>query len=132
MAEGFVAFWEGGILVFMKKTAPKMTLENMASEMVKGFERQDKNLENLAQMVARGFLSVEEKMVTKEEFNKFKKEVDSRFDDVDKKFKGVEENFHSIRRDILQVGDRFISRQEFEGLVTRFNNLEAKVKAKIK
>ena len=98
----------------MKKVAPKMTLDKLAT------------------MVASGFMHLEEKMVTKEEFNKFKKDVDRQFNDVDKKFKDVEGNLQSIRRDILQVGDRFISRQEFENLVTRFNNLENKVKAKIK
>ena len=89
-------------------------------------------LDKLATMVARGFAHLEEKMVTKEEFNTFKKEVDSRFNGVDKKFKNVEENLQAIRRDMLKMSDQSISRHEFENLVTRFNALEIKVKGRVK
>ncbi len=89
-------------------------------------------LDKLATMVARGFAHLEKKMVTKEEFNTFKKEVDSRFNGVDKKFKNVEENLQAIRRDMLKMSDQSISRHEFENLVTRFNALEIKVKGRVK
>ncbi len=105
-----------------------MTIQNLASVITKGFERQDKNLEKLAEMVANGFSHMEEKMddmVTKEEFNTFKKKVATRFDSVD-------ESLEKIRADMLKLGDRFVSRFEFETLVSRFNALESERKTKAK
>lgn len=78
-------------------------------------------LDKLAEMVARGFSHMEDKMdkmVTKDDFDGFKNET--------------AENFKKVRRDILAQGDRFVTKQAFDTHVTRFNALEAKVKSKLR
>lgn len=90
--------------------------------MLKGFEQRDTNLENLAVMVAKGFERQDEKFA----------HIDERFTQINEQFKNVDENFKKVRRDILEIGDRFVSRHEFEKFVSRFNALEAKVKGKSK
>ncbi len=65
-------------------------------------------LDNLAIMVAKGFEQQDEKIAM------------------------VDQNLQVIRRDILQIGDRFISRHEFDAHVSLFNALENKVKNKLK
>ena len=111
----------------MKKTTNKKAkstnIEDLASLMEKGFKRQDNNLESLAIMTAKGFTNLESRisdveshMVTKIEFNKFK-------DDTT-------DSFQKIHRDIMSIGDRFVSRHEFDKFVSRFNALEAKVKGR--
>lgn len=82
----------------MKKAVPKkITLEDLASLVARGFEAQDK-----------------------------------KFEHIDKKFEQVEENFRKVRADILGIGDRYVSKHEFDTLVIRFNTLEMKVKNKLK
>ncbi len=76
-------------------------------------------IEDLAGMVARGFERVEEKIedcATKEEMSRG--------------FVEVEKTLNKVRLDILEVGDRFVSKHQFEELVSRFNILEAKVKTR--
>ena len=85
--------------------------------MMKGFERSDKQFEDLARMFARGFERIDHQFgALQGEFGQFKKETN--------------ENFTKVRRDILEIGDKYISRDEFSRLVNRFNILEAKIKAK--
>lgn len=79
-------------------------------------KKKEMSIEDLALMVAKGFSSIEERMVTKEELKEFKKETT--------------ENFVKVRRDILELSDRFVSRSEFDKFLSRFNALEAKVKSK--
>jgi hypothetical protein len=62
-------------------------------------------------------------MVTKDGLDTFKEETSENFRKVD-------ENFTKVRRDILEIGDKYVSRDEFSKLVSRFNILEAKVKSK--
>lgn len=79
--------------------------------------KKEMTIDELAQMVARGFAR------QSAEFGGFKNEM--------KAFKEeTAENFKKVRRDILELNDRFVSKYEFDKLVSRFNILEAKVKSK--
>lgn len=88
-------------------------------------------VDDLAGMVARGFDSVHK------EIGEFRNEVDKRFDDVDKRFNKVEkdiaevnENLATTRMDVLGVGDKFVSKNDFNQHLVRFSLLEQRVKAK--
>ncbi len=99
----------------MKKTAPKITLEELA-EMVLN---QTATLDTFVTMVASRFDRVD---------NRFKLYQD----ETNGNFKKVDENLQTIRQDLLRQGDRFVSEDKFEAHVARFNTLEEKFKAKIK
>ncbi len=98
--------------------------------MEKSFKKNKKvTIDDLAIMIAKGF----ENTVTKYEFIELSKKVDSvekRFDSLDKKVDKLDQNIQATRRDVLEIGDRFVSRNEFDNLLIRFNNLEKKVKEK--
>ena len=87
----------------MKKPSKQMTLEDLAAMVARGFERVDARFENMA---------------TKEEMTRG--------------FAEVEKSINKVRLDILDVGDRFVTKHQFDQLVTRFTVLEAKVKHKSK
>jgi len=74
-------------------------------------------IDDLAIMVAKGFSR------TDEQFAK----MDEKFE---KKFQDVEENFKKVRNDILNMGDRFVPRHEFDSFLMRFHRLEQKVDGK--
>ena len=63
------------------------------------------------------------------------KGVDAKFAEVDtkmeKEFEKVENNFKKIRNDILDIGDKFVPRYEFDTLLIRVSRLEQKVKEKV-
>ena len=59
-------------------------------------------IDNLAIMVAKGI-----------------SRSDEQFAKIDKQFESVEENFKKVRNDILNVGDRFVPRHEFDNRTTR-------------
>lgn len=80
--------------------------------------------EDLAMMVSRGFLGMDERFEKMENrFDSFKKETEENFKDV-------EENFKKIRNDILNIGDRFVPRHEFDTLTVRVGRLEQRVSEK--
>lgn len=100
-------------------------------------------IEDVALMVGKGFLGVDKK------FDKIDKRldgvdkrldaVDKRLDNLDKRLNGVEqkldnldENIQTTRRDVLDIGDRFVPRFEFDNLLIRFNKLEEKIRSKMK
>ena len=56
--------------------------------------------------------------------------VDQRFEKVEKRLIDLDENIKSIRRDVLDIGDRFVSRYEFDSLLIRFDRLKQKLKGK--
>ena len=60
---------------------------------------------------------------TQERFEK----IDERFDKIEKDVGEVKENIKGARRDILDVGDRFVPRFEFDSLLFRVSKLEQKV-----
>ncbi len=81
-------------------------------------------MEDLAGMVARGFAGVDTK------FEKVLEKVDGQFAKIDKEFEKVENNFKKIRGDILDIGDKFVPRHEFDTLLIRVSRLEQKVTEK--
>jgi len=86
-------------------------------------------IDDLAIMVAKGFDGVYK------EIGEVKHEMRERFDDVDKRFDKVEndiaevkENLASTRMDVLGIGDKFVSNHTFDKHLIRFSDLERKVK----
>lgn len=67
--------------------------------------------DDLAVMVAKGFLGVEK-----------------RFDKVEKDISGVKDSVKDIHKDILNLGDRFVSYHTFDALANRVKVLEEKKK----
>lgn len=79
----------------------------------------DSEIESLASMVARGFDSVNKEIV----------EVKNRLGKVENDIVEVKENLASTRMDVLGIGDKFVSRNDFNQHLIRFSLLEEKVKA---
>ena len=79
-------------------------------------------------MVASGFSRTDEQFAKIDA--RFEK-VDEKFAKIDKRFEEVEENFRKVRNDILNIGDRFVPRHEFDSFLIRFHRLEQKVEGKI-
>ena len=84
-------------------------------------------IDDLTIMVAKGFSSTDEKFAKIDE--QFKK-IDEQFTKIDKRFEDVEDNFKKVRGDILNMGDRFVPRHEFDSFLMRFHRLEQKVDGK--
>ncbi|MFA5997705.1 MAG: hypothetical protein WC791_04460 [Candidatus Paceibacterota bacterium] len=101
------------------KTAKKMTIDNLAVMIAEGREETNE----LARMVAKGFESIDKKFSDK--FDKVEKDIA----EVKKDVLEVKENLAGTRRDVLEIGDRFVPRYEFHDLLVRFDRLEQKVKA---
>lgn len=74
-------------------------------------------MDDLAGMVAKGFERVDER------FDK----VEDRLGKVEDKLGKVEENLATTRMDVLGIGDRFVSKHEFNQHLIRFSLLEEKV-----
>ena len=74
-------------------------------------------LDGLAVSVARGFEGVGESL----------SRVDKRLDKIEKDVGEVKENLKATRRDILDVGDRFVPRFEFDSLLFRVSKIEQKI-----
>lgn len=70
-------------------------------------------VDNLAVMVARGF-----------------ERVDGRFGILEEKVDQLGENVQAARRDILNIGDRFVPRYEFDNLLVRLSRLEERMRNK--
>lgn len=77
-------------------------------------------IESLAQSTAKGFASVDKRF----------EQVDKRFEKVENEIKEVKELVQVTRHEMLDIGDRFISRMEFDSLLIRFNKIEQKVMSK--
>lgn len=75
-------------------------------------------MEDLAGMVAHGFAGMDTKFA----------EVDAK---MEKEFDKVEGNFRKIRSDILEIGDKFVPRHEFDTLLIRVSRLEQRVKERV-
>lgn len=58
--------------------------------------------------------------------------MDKRFEKIDTRLTNLEEGQKKINRDILDIGDKFVPRSEFDNLVIRFNRLDEKVRTKLK
>ncbi len=88
-------------------------------------------IDDLAVMVAKGFDGVHN------ELGEFKKEVNMRFNEVEKDITEVKkdvaevkENLAGTRRDVLAQGDKFTLKYEFYELASRVSVLEQKRKVK--
>lgn len=90
-------------------------------------KKKETTINNLAVMVAKGFDGVHKEIG--EVKNRIKK-VDGRLGDVEGRLGNVEENLKATRQDVLNLGDRFVPRYEFDDFRIRFNRLEQKVKGK--
>ena len=77
-------------------------------------------VESLAISTAKSFSSIDERFT----------KIDERFNKIDGKLVSLEENIKSTRREILNIGDNFVKRSEFDNLLIRFNKLEKKIKEK--
>ena len=87
--------------------------------MKKSFKKTKKvTIDGLAVMVARGFSGIDKRFdVVEKDISELKKGVGE-----------LKENNKDIRRDILNLGDRFVSYHAFDQLASRVNNLERKIK----
>ena len=93
--------------------------------MKKKASKNDTSINELAIMVAKGFGSITDDMNSR--FNS----IDKRFNEVDKKLSELSEDVKTNRRNILEVGDRFVPRFEFDNLLFRVSKLEQKNKRKV-
>lgn len=89
--------------------------------------KKETSINDLAVMVAKGFDGVHKEMG---EVKNRLKNVEGRLGGVESRLGNVEENIKATRQDVLNVGDRFVPRYEFDDLRIRFNRLEQKVKGK--
>ncbi|MBI5799040.1 MAG: hypothetical protein HZB10_03870 [Candidatus Yonathbacteria bacterium] len=96
-----------------KEVTKKVTIDDLAVMIAEGREETNE----LARMVAKGFDGMRE-------------EMNGRFDKVEKEVAEVKENLAGTRRDVLEIGDRFVPRYEFHNLLVRFDRLEQKVAGK--
>lgn len=93
-------------------------------------------MDTLAMMVAKGFSGVDYRL---DKVDSRLEKVESKLDKVEVRLDGVEKKMDAMdisvkatRREVLNVGDRFVPRHEFDSLLVRFNNLEKKIKEKSK
>ena len=99
-----------------KATNKKMTIDDLAVMVAKGFAGVDKKFDG----VYRKFDEVDNK------FAEVKKEIS----EVKKDVAEVKENLISTRRDVLAMGDKFTLKYEFHDLASRVSLLEQKRKVK--
>lgn len=86
-------------------------------------------IDDLAIMVASGFEDVKKDF--KSELNSVKNELNSVKGELNSFKVETNNNFKKVRNDILNIGDRFVPRYEFDSFLIRFHRLEQKVDAKI-
>lgn len=84
-------------------------------------------IDGLAVMVAKGFDRVEDRIGNVE---KRLGGVEERLGGVEERLGNVEESLKVTRRDILNIGDRFVPRFEFDNLLIRVGKLEQKGQGK--
>jgi len=84
-------------------------------------------IDDLAGMVARGFESVHNEIG---EVKKRLGNVEKEIGEVKVKLTKVEENLNTTRMDVLGIGDKFVSKHDFNQHLVRFDLLEQKVKAR--
>lgn len=79
------------------------------------------SIDDLARMVAKGFSSVGEKFETIEEKIDT---LDKKFQILDQKVETIDQNVKATRRDMLNIGDTFVSYRKFDELASRVTKLE--------
>ena len=99
-----------GILYHMKKAiSKKVTIDDLSN-----------TIDNLAIMVSKGFDGVHKEMG----------EIKGRLGNVEDRLGNVEGNLVATRQDILNLGERFVMKYEFQDLASRVMSLEQKQKVK--
>lgn len=83
-------------------------------------------IDDLAVMVAKGFDSVHK------EIREVKSELKIEINEVKEKVEKLDNNIQSTRRDMLNMGDKFVSYHTFDELANRVNILEKKSGVKSK
>lgn len=84
-------------------------------------------IDDLAVMVAKGFDRVEGRIGNVEDRLG---NVEERLGNVEGRLGNVEDGLKATRRDILNIGDRFVPRFEFDNLLIRVGKLEQKGQGK--
>jgi len=114
----------------MKKGKVKKitTIEDLAVLMQAGFGRVDSKISSLDDKVSSLDDKIDDLAISTA---KGFAGVDKRFDEMDKRVDKLEENIKATRRDVLDIGDRFVPRHEFDSLLFRFSNFEKKVMTKL-
>ncbi len=119
MSYFFTSHFKKWDFLMAKRIKKNITLEDLAQIMSKGFvsveKNTDKKIDNLAGMVQRGFLDVDKKF----------KEVDKRFDNIDKRFDDLGlkmSSWISIYRKDIEILDNKI-----DNAIERIETLEQKV-----
>lgn len=95
-------------------------------------------IDDLAVMVAKGFDGMRDEMNGR--FDKVEERlgnveerlgnVEEKLGKVEEKLGKVEDNLNTTRMDVLGIGDKFVSRHDFNQHLIRFDLLEQKVKTK--
>lgn len=93
-----------------KETNKKITIDDLALMMLKGFEEVKTDLRSEMSV---GF-----------------KKIDVRFDQIGKRFEDIEEELVKIRGNVNNTRDNFVPYHKFDALVTRVTNIENKGKSK--
>ncbi len=92
--------------------------------MKKTSSKKEVSVNDLAIMVAKGFESVNQRF---DQIDTRFAKIDLRFEKIENKMDVLDENLKATRREILDIGDRFVPRFEFDNLLIRFNKLEQKL-----
>ena len=103
----------------------KVTLENLAEKMDKGFKgvkkhtdkKIDEKIDELALAVAKGFQGVDKRF----------EKVDERFDKADEKFRHIDARLGTIEADISEIKKEKVVLDRFEDLKCRVDFIEEKV-----
>jgi archaellum component FlaC len=97
-------------------------------------KKKETTIDDLAIMVANGFRNVDKRM---DGFDKRMDGFDKRMDTFDKRMDGFEQELKSLkdlvkftRQDVLNIGDKFVSRFEFERLLSRVGKIEKRLQEK--
>ena len=107
----------------MKKSVKKnVTLGSLDNKI----DQITNTVDTLAISVARGFASVDQKFVD------VKKGLSGEISELGVRVEKIEETVKNTNHNILNIGDKFVGRYEFENLVVRFGHLEKKVDEKMK
>jgi len=114
-----------GLIVNVKDLTQKVgdVTQNLASltQKVDGLSQNvdslNQNLDNLAIITANGFARVDT------EFSNVKADISG----LDERLVIVEEVVKNTRQDVLNIGDKFVSRTEFDNHIIQFSRLDKKV-----
>ena len=93
--------------------------------MKKTTNKNDISNDDLALMIGKGFEEVHNKIDNLKK--ELKGELNKEIGEVKKDLVDLKENLKATRSDILNTGDRYVSRYEFDTHLTRFSKLEEKV-----